>query len=149
MKRQLILEVTRPSVQSSQQKSRRLLRFQKADGIDRGPCSLAEQVCSLMVRHNPHPLRFPTDPILVQAISMAYVLTLLELRIPTNYYRQVIGSVSTMLRLLYEDRYTSSDAQSNIASIAFAGTVVGHLGFGYLSDRWSRRNTLLISTVST
>jgi MFS family permease len=62
---------------------------------------------------------------------------------------KVIGSVSTILRLLYGERYTGSDAQSQIASIAFAGTVVGHLGFGYLSDHWSRRNSLLISTIST
>jgi MFS family permease len=54
-----------------------------------------------------------------------------------------------MLRLLYGERYTGSDAQSQIASIAFAGTVVGHLGFGFLSDHWSRRNSLLISTIST
>jgi MFS family permease len=53
-----------------------------------------------------------------------------------------------MLRLLYGEQYTGSDTQSNIASIAFAGTVVGHLFFGILSDRWSRRNTLLVSTLS-
>jgi MFS family permease len=67
----------------------------------------------------------------------------------TDRVAKVIGSVSTMLRLIYGDRYTKSDTQSNVTSIAFAGTVVGHLAFGFLSDRWSRRNSLLISTVST
>jgi MFS family permease len=60
---------------------------------------------------------------------------------------QVIGSVNTMLRLIYGDAYTSNNVQSNVASIAFAGTVLGHLVFGVLSDRWSRKNSLLISTI--
>lgn len=65
-----------------------------------------------------------------------------------GYLNGVIGSVSTMLQIVYGDRYTSSSAKSAVLSIAFAGTVVGHLFFGVLSDHWSRRNTLLISTIS-
>jgi MFS family permease len=61
---------------------------------------------------------------------------------------QVIGSVNTMLRLIYGEAYTNNNVQSNVASIAFAGTVLGHLAFGVLSDRWSRKNSLLISTIS-
>jgi MFS family permease len=53
-----------------------------------------------------------------------------------------------MLRLIYGTAYTDNNVQSNVASIAFAGTVVGHLLFGVLSDRWSRKNSLLISTIS-
>ncbi|KKK24828.1 hypothetical protein AOCH_000255 [Aspergillus ochraceoroseus] len=34
----------------------------------------------------------------------------------------------------------------NVSSIAFAGTVVGMLFFGVLSDRWSRKGALLTST---
>lgn len=34
-----------------------------------------------------------------------------------------------------------------MSSIAFAGTVVGMLIFGYLSDKWSRINALLVSTI--
>src|SRR5271155_3575759 len=60
---------------------------------------------------------------------------------------QVIGSVNTMLRLIYTTQYTDSNAQNNVSSIAFAGTVVGQLFFGYLSDHWSRKNALLISTL--
>ena len=65
-----------------------------------------------------------------------------------GYLNGVIGSVSTMLRLIYGKEYTSSSAKSAIPSIAFAGTVVGHLFFGVLSDHWSRRNSLLVSTIS-
>ncbi|KAK4939202.1 glycerophosphoinositol permease [Elasticomyces elasticus] len=64
-----------------------------------------------------------------------------------GYLNGVIGSVSTMLALIYGDEYTKSSAKSAIPSIAFAGTVVGHLFFGVLSDHWSRRNSLLISTL--
>lgn len=65
-----------------------------------------------------------------------------------GYLNGVIGSVTTMLALIYGDEYTKSSAKSAIPSIAFAGTVVGHLFFGVLSDHWSRRNSLLISTFS-
>lgn len=51
-----------------------------------------------------------------------------------------------MLGKIYGDRYTDSTAKQNVSSIAFAGTVVGQLVFGYTSDKWSRRNTLLLST---
>jgi len=52
-----------------------------------------------------------------------------------------------MLKTIYKDEYTKSRAQNNVTSIAFAGTVVGQLAFGYLSDHWSRRHSLLISTI--
>src|ERR1700744_3531119 len=65
----------------------------------------------------------------------------------TNSFIQVIGSVNTMLKILYKDQYVNSDAKNNVSSIAFAGTVVGQLVFGYLSDHWSRRHSLLISTI--
>ena len=51
-----------------------------------------------------------------------------------------------MLKTIYTTQYTASSAQSNVASIAFAGTVVGQLVFGYTSDHWSRSNSLLVST---
>ncbi|KAL2114794.1 hypothetical protein VTJ04DRAFT_2118 [Mycothermus thermophilus] len=48
-----------------------------------------------------------------------------------GYINNVIGSVVTILTLL----------------IAFAGTVIGQLFFGYfISDKWSRMNSLLAST---
>ncbi|KAH6713869.1 major facilitator superfamily domain-containing protein [Leptodontidium sp. 2 PMI_412] len=64
-----------------------------------------------------------------------------------GYVNNVIGSVSTMLGKIYGDRYTGSSAQKNISAITFAGTVLGQLVFGYTSDKWSRKNSLLLSTV--
>src|ERR1035437_10215931 len=52
-----------------------------------------------------------------------------------------------MLKAIYKDEYTKSSAQKNISAITFAGTVVGQLIFGYTSDKWSRRNSLLVSTI--
>lgn len=43
--------------------------------------------------------------------------------------------------------YSKSSATQNVSSIAFAGTVVGQLAFGWLSDHWSRKWSLLISTL--
>ena len=52
-----------------------------------------------------------------------------------------------MLKRIYGDAYTGTSAQSNVASLAFVGTVIGDFLFGFLSDKWSRKNSLLISTV--
>ncbi|RDW85631.1 MFS phospholipid transporter-like protein Git1 [Coleophoma crateriformis] len=66
-----------------------------------------------------------------------------------GYVNNVIGSVSTMLgsTKLYGTAYSGSKAQQNIGAITFAGTVLGQLVFGYTSDKWSRKNSLLISTI--
>ncbi|OAA68033.1 major facilitator superfamily transporter phospholipid transporter [Niveomyces insectorum RCEF 264] len=64
-----------------------------------------------------------------------------------GYINNVIGSVTTVLTKEYGDTWSNSRAASVVSAIVFAGTVVGQLGFGYLADRWSRTNSLLISTV--
>ncbi|CAI7619615.1 unnamed protein product [Penicillium discolor] len=64
-----------------------------------------------------------------------------------GYLNQVIGPVGTMLTQIYGDAYTNSTAQQNVSSIVFAGTVVGMLIFGYTSDHWSRKWSLMISTI--
>lgn len=82
-----------------------------------------------------------------------------------GFCQAIIGPVNTMLKTIYKDEYTKSSAQQNVASIAFAGTVLGQLFkstlkllkgpnyvlgqlvFGYTSDHWSRRHSLLISTI--
>jgi hypothetical protein len=52
-----------------------------------------------------------------------------------------------MLSRIYPKAYTSSSAQANVASITFAGTVVGMLFFGYTSDHFSRKWSLFASTI--
>ncbi|KAG8165548.1 hypothetical protein KVR01_004100 [Diaporthe batatas] len=64
-----------------------------------------------------------------------------------GYINNVIGSVSTVLGLQYGDLYKDSNAKKYVNDIAFAGTVVGMLAFGWLADHWSRTNSLLISTI--
>ncbi|KAI9055977.1 hypothetical protein LZ554_000911 [Drepanopeziza brunnea f. sp. 'monogermtubi'] len=64
-----------------------------------------------------------------------------------GYVNNVIGSVSTMLSTIYGAAYTDSSAKKNVSAITFAGTVVGQLIFGYTSDKWSRKNSLLVSTI--
>ncbi|TKA77918.1 hypothetical protein B0A49_05465 [Cryomyces minteri] len=64
-----------------------------------------------------------------------------------GYLNGVIGSVNTMLKAIYKTQYTRSSAQQNVASITFAGTVVGMLLFGYTSDHYSRKWSLFISTI--
>ena len=55
--------------------------------------------------------------------------------------------MNTILKALYKTEYTNSSAQSNVNSIAFAGTVVGQLFFGWMSDHVSRKWALMTSTV--
>ncbi|GAM89893.1 hypothetical protein ANO11243_079330 [Dothideomycetidae sp. 11243] len=64
-----------------------------------------------------------------------------------GYLNGVIGSVNTMLRQIYKTEYTHSPAQANVSSIAFAGTVVGMLIFGFTSDHISRKWSLFVSTI--
>lgn len=52
-----------------------------------------------------------------------------------------------MLGEIYPDTYSKSPASQNVSSIAFAGTVLGQLVFGYMADHWSRKWALMLSTV--
>ncbi|KAJ4299099.1 glycerophosphoinositol permease [Kalmusia sp. IMI 367209] len=64
-----------------------------------------------------------------------------------GYLNNIIGPVNTMLSKIYPDEYASSSAQANVASITFAGTVLGMLFFGYTSDHFSRKWSLFASTI--
>ncbi|KAH8427714.1 putative MFS phospholipid transporter (Git1) [Aspergillus melleus] len=64
-----------------------------------------------------------------------------------GYLNGVIGPVNTILGQIYPDTYKNSPASQNVAAITFAGTVLGQLVFGYLSDHWSRKWSLMISTI--
>src|ERR1700761_6004589 len=64
-----------------------------------------------------------------------------------GYLQAVIGPVNVILGILYPGTYDKTGASKNVTSIAFAGTVVGQLIFGVTSDHWSRKWSLLISTI--
>ncbi|KAK9460809.1 major facilitator superfamily domain-containing protein [Lipomyces oligophaga] len=63
-----------------------------------------------------------------------------------GYLNNVIGSVNTILKILYPKEYAASPATRNVSSIAFAGTVLGQLSFGFISDYYSRKHGMIIST---
>ncbi|PYH45076.1 putative MFS phospholipid transporter (Git1) [Aspergillus saccharolyticus JOP 1030-1] len=64
-----------------------------------------------------------------------------------GYLNGIIGPVNTILKRLYPTEYANSTASQNVSSITFVGTVVGMLIFGYTSDHWSRKWSLMISTI--
>ncbi|KAF2416693.1 MFS phospholipid transporter Git1 [Tothia fuscella] len=64
-----------------------------------------------------------------------------------GYLNAIIGSVNTMLGKIYGDTYKKSKSVANISSITFAGTVLGMLFFGYTSDHYSRKWSLMASTL--
>lgn len=64
-----------------------------------------------------------------------------------GYLQSVIGPVGSALALAYPDAWAGSSARQNVSSIAFVGTVVGQLFFGYTSDHYSRKWSLLVSTI--
>ncbi|CCE62873.1 hypothetical protein TPHA_0D02360 [Tetrapisispora phaffii CBS 4417] len=63
-----------------------------------------------------------------------------------GYINSSIGTVSLCLSKIYGDTYSESTAIQNVSSIAFAGTVVGQLLFGYLSDNYNRKFSMLLGT---
>lgn len=64
-----------------------------------------------------------------------------------GYINNSISTVSLCLSIIYGDQYMNSRAIQNVSSIAFAGTVVGQLSFGYIADYYSRKAAMLIGTV--
>lgn len=64
-----------------------------------------------------------------------------------GYVNNSISTVTTVLSIIYAEEYTNSPAMSNIASIAFAGTVVGQLSFGYISDHYDRKGGMMAANI--
>ncbi|CAK9441484.1 uncharacterized protein LODBEIA_P53520 [Lodderomyces beijingensis] len=64
-----------------------------------------------------------------------------------GYVNNSISTVLFCLKKIYGKQFTESNAISNIASIAFVGTVVGQLTFGYISDRIARKGGMMAANV--
>ncbi|GAB7352400.1 hypothetical protein MBLNU459_g2829t1 [Dothideomycetes sp. NU459] len=64
-----------------------------------------------------------------------------------GYINGVGGTVNFLLKKIYGTKYTHSHASQKFGSIIFAGIVVGQLFFGWTSDHYSRKWSLLASTV--
>ena len=67
--------------------------------------------------------------------------------IPAGYLNSVMGTVNTILGVIYPDIYPNSSYSQNINSIVFAGTILGQLAFGYISDKLGRKFGMISATV--
>lgn len=64
-----------------------------------------------------------------------------------GYANSVIGFVVTLLKQKYgTDRITAHNFATILNSLAFAGTVVGQLSFGYISDKVGRKFGMMTAT---
>jgi MFS family permease len=63
-----------------------------------------------------------------------------------GYANGVIGSVNTILKRLYPTEVASHNYSRTLSSLAFAGTIVGMLLFGYLSDKIGRKFGMMSAT---
>ncbi|KAF9645102.1 MFS Git1p-related glycerophosphoinositol and glycerophosphocholine permease [Thelephora ganbajun] len=63
-----------------------------------------------------------------------------------GYANGVIGSVNTILRRLYGKQLSAHNYGTTLSSVAFAGTIVGMLVFGYLSDKIGRKFGMMTAT---
>ncbi|KAG7451098.1 MFS Git1p-related glycerophosphoinositol and glycerophosphocholine permease [Guyanagaster necrorhizus] len=64
-----------------------------------------------------------------------------------GYANNIIGSVNTLLKRIYGTEVINAKNYSTlVSSLAFAGTVVGMLVFGYLSDKIGRKFGMMAAT---
>lgn len=63
-----------------------------------------------------------------------------------GYANGVIGSVNTILKRLYPAEIAKNNYGTVLSSLTFAGTIVGMLTFGYLSDRYGRKAGMMTAT---
>ncbi|KAI0649326.1 metabolite transporter [Trametes meyenii] len=63
-----------------------------------------------------------------------------------GYANGVIGAVNTLLKRIYGKDKINTNYSNTISSVAFAGTVVGMLVFGYLSDKMGRKFGMMLAT---
>ena len=75
------------------------------------------------------------------------VLLLFHTPLTPGYLNSVGGTVNTILGKIYPDTYPDSTYSKNITSIVFAGTVLGQLSFGYMSDKLGRKFGMIAATI--
>ena len=63
-----------------------------------------------------------------------------------GYVNNSIGTVNTLLKGLYRDVMDKTTSET-LTAIAFAGTVLGMLVFGYYSDAVGRKSGMIVSTI--
>ncbi|KAJ3716103.1 putative metabolite transporter [Lentinula raphanica] len=63
-----------------------------------------------------------------------------------GYANGVISEVNTLLKRVYGDEVTNNNYPTIVSSVLFAGTVVGMLIFGYLSDKMGRKFGMMTAT---
>ncbi|KAG8769128.1 hypothetical protein FRC15_004756, partial [Serendipita sp. 397] len=63
-----------------------------------------------------------------------------------GYANGVIGIVNTILKRLYPDELARTNYSQTLSSLAFAGTVVGMLVFGWISDKIGRKTGMMTAT---
>jgi len=62
-----------------------------------------------------------------------------------GYANGVIGDVNIILKRLYPDAVAMNDYSTVVNSLIFAGTIVGMLSFGYLSDKVGRKFGMMLA----
>ncbi|ORY74744.1 major facilitator superfamily domain-containing protein [Leucosporidium creatinivorum] len=63
-----------------------------------------------------------------------------------GYQNNIVGSVNTILRKLYGDLYAANNHATLFSSMGFAGTVLGMLTWGYISDKFGRKSGMMSAT---
>ncbi|KAF8583045.1 MFS Git1p-related glycerophosphoinositol and glycerophosphocholine permease [Ramaria rubella] len=63
-----------------------------------------------------------------------------------GYANNVIGSVVTLLKTQYGKNVITTHQSTILSSLTFAGTIVGMLAFGYMSDKIGRKFGMMLAT---
>ncbi|WBW72647.1 plasma membrane glycerophosphodiester transmembrane transporter [Schizosaccharomyces osmophilus] len=67
--------------------------------------------------------------------------------ISDGYCSNSIGTVMTILKKLYPKETTTNKSMQDVGMIAYVGTVIGQLTFGWYSDFFGRKNGMITATL--